>query len=186
MKKLLSLVLALMIAATLPLAVFAAVPGITVVPAEGGTVNYEIKDETDAGFTLLVTFTPDEGWEADDVMLTGSLGAFDELIDASDSSLPDRVEFNVSGDYTALTIIPFFKQASAPPAMKGDFDGDKQITVADALSALRIAARLAPETEQSLAIGDVDNDGKITVSDALIILRVAAKLATQESLESAR
>ena len=59
----------------------------------------------------------------------------------------------------------------------GDFDGDGEITVSDALSALRIAAKLAPETPETLAIGDVDGDGIITVSDALQILRVAAKLA---------
>ena len=186
MKKLLSLVLALIIAAALPLAVFAAVPEIEIVPADGGTVNYEIKNETDTGFTLRVTSVPDEGWELEDVMLTGGLGAFAELIDPSDSSLPDWVEFNVSGEYPSLTIIPFFKQTSAPASMKGDLDGDKEITVSDALRALRIAAKLVQPTEEDIATGDVDYDGEITVSDALKILRVAAKLASQESLESAR
>ena len=60
---------------------------------------------------------------------------------------------------------------------KGDFDGDGDITVTDALAALRIAAKLAPETEKDIIIGDTDNDGHVTVTDALAILRVAAKLA---------
>lgn len=60
---------------------------------------------------------------------------------------------------------------------KGDFDNDEEITVSDALAALRIAARLAETTEDSLAIGDIDADGAITVSDSLAILRVAAKMA---------
>ena len=64
-----------------------------------------------------------------------------------------------------------------PDIMKGDFDGDKQITVSDALSALRIAAKLVPETPEALLIGDIDGDGTIAVNDALAILRVAAKLA---------
>lgn len=59
----------------------------------------------------------------------------------------------------------------------GDLDGDGEITVSDALTALRVAAKLAPETPELLAIGDIDGDGTITVSDALSILRVAAKLA---------
>ncbi|MBO4583548.1 MAG: S8 family serine peptidase [Clostridia bacterium] len=59
----------------------------------------------------------------------------------------------------------------------GDLDGDGEITVSDALAALRIAAKLAPETPEALAAGDVDGDGTITVGDALQILRVAAKLA---------
>ena len=60
---------------------------------------------------------------------------------------------------------------------KGDPDGDGEITVADALIALRIAARLAPETPEMIAVCDTDGDGAITVADALSILRVAAKLA---------
>ena len=187
MKKLFSLILALIIATAIPFTAFAAVPEITVVPVEeGGTVNYEIINETDSGFTLRVTSVPDDGWELEDVMLTGDLGAFAEIIDISDSSLPEWVEFNVSGDYRALTVIPFFRQASAPAVMKGDLDGDKEITVSDALKALRIAAKLVEATEDDLAIGDVDYDGEITVSDALKILRVAAKLATQDSLEDVR
>lgn len=66
---------------------------------------------------------------------------------------------------------------SAIDGMKGDFDKDGKITVADSLAALRIAARLAEETAEALEIGDIDADGKITVSDALAILRVAAKMA---------
>ncbi len=60
---------------------------------------------------------------------------------------------------------------------KGDFDGDGEISVADALAALRIAAKMAVCTENDLRIGDIDADGEITVSDALAILRVAAKMS---------
>ena len=62
-------------------------------------------------------------------------------------------------------------------AAKGDPDGDGVTTVSDALIALRIAAKLAPETANDIAIMDIDGDGHISVSDALSILRVAAKLA---------
>ncbi len=64
-----------------------------------------------------------------------------------------------------------------PEYMKGDFDFDEKITVADALAALRIAAKMVESTDEAIAIGDIDNDGKITVSDSLAILRVAAKMA---------
>ena len=69
------------------------------------------------------------------------------------------VEFTIAGD-----------------EMCGDLDGDGEITVADALHALRIAARLIEATERDLRLGDTDGDGSITVADALAILRVAAKL----------
>ena len=68
------------------------------------------------------------------------------------------------------------------PCKKGDFDSDGEITVADALAALRIAAKLVDETPDAIAIGDVDGDGHVTVADALSILRVAAKLADESSL----
>ena len=62
-----------------------------------------------------------------------------------------------------------------------DMDGDGEITVADALGALRIAAKLdvavIPKSTRNRILGDVDRDGVITVSDALIVLRIAAKLA---------
>ena len=61
--------------------------------------------------------------------------------------------------------------------IRGDLDGDGEITVSDALRALRIAAKLADETPEAIAIADSDGDGSITVVDALAILRVAAKLA---------
>lgn len=62
------------------------------------------------------------------------------------------------------------------PIIPGDMDGDGEITVGDALSVLRIAAKLVPETDAAIAICDMDGDGEITVSDALYVLRVAAKL----------
>jgi len=64
-----------------------------------------------------------------------------------------------------------------PDYMKGDFDFDGEITVADALAALRIAARMAESSDEAIAIGDIDADGEITVADALAILRVAARMA---------
>ena len=63
----------------------------------------------------------------------------------------------------------------------GDMDGDGEITVSDALRALRIAAGLdvatATKGTRSALLGDVDGDGAVTVADALAILRKAAKLA---------
>ena len=64
----------------------------------------------------------------------------------------------------------------AEPLPKGDPDADGEITVADALITLRVAARLTPETPELIAACDVDGDEEITVADALVMLRVAAGL----------
>ena len=79
-------------------------------------------------------------------------------------------------------LVDDFVVRSGSAALRGDFDKDGEITVSDALAALRIAAKLAEPTPDDYAIGDIDNDGVIAVNDALAILRVAAKLASRDSL----
>ncbi|MBQ9557488.1 MAG: leucine-rich repeat protein [Clostridia bacterium] len=77
--------------------------------------------------------------------------------------------------YAVYNGIPF--ELIEPSITKGDPDGDGEITVGDALIALRIAAKLVTPGENDYYTCDVDGDGEITVGDALSILRVAAKLA---------
>ena len=93
------------------------------------------------------------------------------------------------GEYTVIvvngdkeTTVTFTIKSAAPEVKRGDMDGDNEITVADALRALRIAAKLVQPTDNDVATGDIDKDGDITVADALKILRVAAKLADEGSL----
>ena len=94
------------------------------------------------------------------------------------------------GEYTVTvvngdkeTTVSFTIKGETPPAVKkGDMDKDGEITVNDALKALRIAAKLAAASDEDMLIGDTDGDGDITVNDALKILRVAAKLADESSL----
>ena len=57
--------------------------------------------------------------------------------------------------------------------IEGDMDADCEVTVVDALAALRIAVGLAP-TRDALDVADMDSDGSITVSDALRIMKKAA------------
>ena len=190
MKKLLSLVLALIIAAAIPLAVFAdSRPEITVWCEEGGSPVAEIISENEEVYRIRVTFNPDKNMELAFVSASIPLGdSFEEPIMFEDEFpfAPAFIDFDAPKDCDAIKVVVVFMEASSSSIMKGDLDGDKEITVSDALRALRIAAKLVQPTEEDLATGDVDYDGEITVSDALKILRVAAKLATQESLESAR
>ena len=76
----------------------------------------------------------------------------------------------------------YFNGGASPSVKKGDMDKDGEITVNDALRALRIAAQLVRPSVEDMEIGDVDGDRQITVNDALKILRVAAKLADESSL----
>lgn len=58
----------------------------------------------------------------------------------------------------------------------GDVDKDGEITVADALAVLRVAAKASEVDGNMFAVMDMDKDSEITVADALAVLRIAAKL----------
>ena len=178
MKKLLSLALALIIAAALPAAVSAeGGPAISVYCEGGGSPVAAIVSENEEVYRVRVTFNPAENMEIDYVSATASVGAFEEPLMFEDEFpfVPAWIDFDAPKDCDSVTIVVAFKDSGAS-FLKGDLDGDGEITVSDALIALRIAAKLAEETEDAIAIGDTDGDGHITVSDALAILRVAAKL----------
>ena len=98
----------------------------------------------------------------------------DEYVMNTEITAPGEHTLVVTNDNFVVTIR---FTIVAPAAIDGDMDGDGEITVADALAVLRIAAKLAEETPEALRIGDMDGDGEITVSDALRVLRIAAKLA---------
>ncbi len=63
-------------------------------------------------------------------------------------------------------------------ALIGDIDKDGEITVSDALSALRMAAVI----DQADETADVDGDGQITVNDALQLLRCSVGFITPDGL----
>ena len=88
-----------------------------------------------------------------------------------------------NGDKEIEIVFTVSDEPPVPPVKKGVANVDGKISVDDALTALRVAARLAEPTEELLAICDIDGNGKIEVNDALAILRVAARLATEESLQ---
>jgi len=98
-------------------------------------------------------------------------------------AVENGVEVTEVGEYTLVvtngteSVTIEFTIVDKPANDKGDFDGDGELTVADALAALRIAARMAESSDEAIAIGDIDADGEITVADALAILRVAAKMS---------
>ena len=86
-------------------------------------------------------------------------------------------------NYTEVTFtIHGGVEPPAPSVKKGDPDKDGEITVGDALIALRIAAKLTVPTDDQFAACNVDGDNEVTVGDALMILRVAAKLTDESTL----
>lgn len=58
----------------------------------------------------------------------------------------------------------------------GDYNGDGEVSAADARDVLRTAAKLENTVESKIFIADIDTDGRLTAGDARRILRVGAKL----------
>ncbi|MBQ9557011.1 MAG: carbohydrate binding domain-containing protein [Clostridia bacterium] len=85
---------------------------------------------------------------------------------------------DLQGTSDHYPLIADFKLTEMPALYTpGDIDGDDEITVGDALIALRVSVGLADAPEgNTFSAADVDGDGEITVSDALHILRKAAGL----------
>lgn len=66
--------------------------------------------------------------------------------------------------------------ASGEP-LRGDYDGDGEITIMDATRAQRIIAELDERPDDTFLTGvDADRDGELTIMDATRIQRVIAEL----------
>ena len=147
------------------------------------TINGEVPEEAVVGEA--VRFPSAKAYDENDgvlpVTVTIRRGEFSaQLFGIISYTFNEEGEYTLSysaedsdGNVTART----FTINVVSNRIRGDLDGDGEITVSDALRALRIAAKLADETPEAIAIADSDGDGSITVVDALAILRVAAKLA---------
>lgn len=76
-----------------------------------------------------------------------------------------------------------FASADAPDGalLRGDANGDGNITASDARIILRIAAKLDSAEKLVFAVIDVNESGDITAQDARLTLRVAAQLGAFEN-----
>ena len=135
------------------------------------TVGYQVMG--DIRLVLPGSFTTENEWKEYTVKLPDGLNGKNVRIYITHIDSTDQLRLYVDD----------FVVRSGSAALRGDFDKDGEITVSDALAALRIAAKLAEETSEAITIGDIDKDGSVTVADALAILRVAAKLADVSSLQ---
>ena len=68
------------------------------------------------------------------------------------------------------------QQPGTVSTLRGDADGDGQVTARDARLVLRASARLETLTGQAFANCDLNGDGKLTAAEARLILRFSAKL----------
>ena len=91
--------------------------------------------------------------------------------DAEAPADPTRTGYTFTGWDKAFTNVTADLVVTAQYEMLGDVDGDGNVSMADALTILRMAMDILPVENQQIA--DVDGDGFITSMDALLALRFA-------------
>ena len=91
--------------------------------------------------------------------------------DAEAPAEPTRTGYTFTGWDKEFTNIMADLVVTAQYEMLGDVDGDGNVSMADALTILRMAMDILPVENQQIA--DVDGDGFITSMDALLALRFA-------------
>ncbi len=127
----------------------------------------------DAGETVTLTATPADGYE----FVTWDIEGIYEITEGSLTS-PELV---IMPTTNILAHANFAPTEEPPAVLRGDYDGDGQITIMDATRAQRILADLEERPAEELLIKlDADGDGMLTIMDATRIQRVLADLCDWE------
>ena len=95
-------------------------------------------------------------------------------LEKMNSYYEDGIIWFETNHFSAYALVD--ESAEKPTVVKGDVNGDGQITAADARLVLRASAKLEVLTENEKLAADVVKDNNITAADARLILRVSAKL----------
>ena len=105
-----------------------------------------------------------------------------------DVPMDDFTIYGYSGSeaerYAEDNYFAFVSLGDAPTVIRGDADGDGDVTILDATAVQRHIAEL-PTTGFVEAAADADNDGDVTILDATAIQRHIAELPTYEGIGKA-
>jgi hypothetical protein len=83
---------------------------------------------------------------------------------------------NVAVAPNVITTLDF--DLSKPAVVKGDLNGDGNVSIVDVTLALQIAVGLRTGTAAQIAAGDLNGDGTISIAEVSLILQTAVGLRT--------
>ena len=101
---------------------------------------------------------------------------FWDINEETDKEFDKDTVITENNGYKRYKNVTLYATWTENPYMAGDANGDNEITVSDARSALRIAVALDIPTAAQLLACDTDGDGVVAVGDARNILRAAVGL----------
>lgn len=147
----------------------------------GSTLSVEAINGTVGVAMGIINFQPKEILEVYAEPMD-SMYNFDGWFDKDTGELLcDREDFFFSQDLLDrlknedISVVARFTDGNLP-SLTGDIDGDGEVTVADAIMALRCTMGILELTPEQIEAGDMNESGAIEVSDAIIILRTAMGL----------
>ena len=150
------------------------------VDADGGYYYWDMDEEN---FTMAVEYVESPrvieliSFAAYDPSSSVSLGRATATADGCTFGVEDAGEAKLWKASIRAASSGVFTLEAAQPLAQGDPDGDGEVSVADALFALRSALGLKTPSRRARLACDLDGDGTPTASDALLILRRAAWLS---------
>ncbi|MEI7672819.1 MAG: dockerin type I repeat-containing protein [Deltaproteobacteria bacterium] len=82
---------------------------------------------------------------------------------------------NANGNVSVSAPTVVEVSGGADPFIRGDINGDRQITLADAILALQLLGRFPPAGQIINPRSDINNDGKIGLAEAIYLLQKVAE-----------
>lgn len=140
---------------------------------ENITYDISLKDnngkevQTGGDVTLCITTPPER---LDDIIWNFYRYESDGLYSRMKTNYSLYDGYSISTERLGMFIVT---SDTLPTSIKGDADGNGDVNVTDALTALKAATKKITLSEAQNAAADVNGDGKVDVTDALTILKAA-------------
>ena len=114
-------------------------------------------------YRVLINFRAKDGYKITENTLN-NIKVNGRSLDTNDGDETFGVDNN--GE-SARVIVKISPQA----VVKGDFNGNDEVDLADVIYLLRLYLGVEDETDENLLIGDMNSDGNIGLNDVILLLR---------------